>query len=150
MSSIYAQRFQITRGKAVRTKNLAGGYRTSYIKHPDYWKKVGCLEFRCEQYQKGWTTTLSMNPGQSADDLMMMRARYNYIKNNSGRSFDESLDGYNIVLRFPAEQECFREHLLPIERDPVFIRNRNQLDYDQFFDEFNETIYQLEQVKQAG
>ena len=147
---LYAQRFRITRAQAVRVKKLGGGYGTGFIKHPDYWVKVECVAFNCKNYIHGWITTLSMNPAQTPDELMMMRARYNYIVNSSGRAYDVKWDGFTVTFKFNAEQDCFVEHKRAIERDPVFIRNRNQLDYDQFFEEFNETHYQVGRIKQAG
>lgn len=149
-SDVWGQRFRITRAKPVQARGLKGGGGIAFTKHPDYWKKVSCKEYNCKNYQRGWVTTLSMSPMQNPDDLLMNQARYNYIRNNSERAFDEKWDGSEVKFHFPAEQECFQQHLLPIERDPVFIRNKSQLDFDQFFDEYNETNYRLGQVRKAG
>ncbi|NIV28257.1 MAG: hypothetical protein GWN58_01725, partial [Anaerolineae bacterium] len=63
-------------------------------------------------------------------------------------------DGSKEIFHFAPGQNHYpkiardHRHLMPVERDPVFLHTNpwggfRQLDYDEYFDKFNETTYQL-------
>jgi hypothetical protein len=126
------------------------------VPDPAFWRKATCKEVNCSHWEKGWQTVLDLSPQQPGGDLGLMRARYNYIRDSSGRSFKEEWVGSTVTFLFPAGQTCFRSHQMPVERDPVFLhrpgpaQEARQLDYDEFFDKFNATSYLLGQRQKGG
>ena len=145
------QRFQVTRSRAVQ------GHRgVAHVPDPAFWRKATCQEVNCAHWEKGWQTVLDLSPQQDVGRLGFTRAQYNYIREKSGRSFTEHWVGAEVTFYFPAGQTCFRDHHLPLARDPVFLhsvgpgREVRQLDYDEFFDTFNETSHLLEQRQKGG
>lgn len=138
------QTFRVNRGRLVR----GAGNRNVFVPHPAYWRTATCMEVDCAHYERGWWTRIPLGAEQDPEDLAMNRTRYNYIRNASRRAYTETWDGSEAVFHFSAEQPCFRPHKLPLERDPVFIHMKRPgqyqpMDYDQYFDTFNETSYQL-------
>ena len=161
------QTFRMNRGRRVRAYGQA---KTTFVPLETYWAKVSCQEWGCPAYQNGFTMTFDLSPTQP--DLVMMQARYRAVT-NSGRSYTECWDGegcnhggeivtdqpglaLNVVERvkgttvrfhIPAGQQCFKEHILPLERDPRFIHIKGnggrEVGFDEFFDTFNETTHQL-------
>lgn len=145
------QQFHITRSRPVQ-----GSRGVAHIPDPAFWRKAACKEVNCTHWERGWQTTLDLTPNQPAGELGLNRARYNYIRDKSGRSFREEWVGSTVTFLFPAGQTCFREHRVPLARDPRFLhlpgpgRETRQVDYDEFFDRFNETSHILEQRAQGG
>jgi hypothetical protein len=45
----------------------------------------------------------------------------NYIGNHSGRAFKARLENMMVVFTFPAGQQCFTEHRVPLEREPLYV-----------------------------
>jgi len=145
------QLFRMSRARAVQ-----GGRGMAYLRDPAYWREATCQEVECSHRQRGWQTTLDLSPVQDPGELGLNRARYNYIREKSGRHFTEQWVGAEVTFMFPAGQTCFRQHQLPVERDPVFIhvpgpgRDPQRLDYDQFFWTFNEVSHLLEKRRKQG
>ncbi len=145
-------RFRISRGlpyMAPRSQ-YRGDTQQRFKRHPAHWTKIGCKEYGCDHYAKGWITKINLSPFQGQEDIRLNQMRYNWIRDHSERKFCESLEGAVAVFHFEAEQTCFREHIGMIERDPMFFHNRKRIDYDQFFDEFQETDYQVARRVQSG
>ena len=145
------QRFRISR--SMPEASFRPGL-VSHSPHPEFWRDGTCEEADCPSYLRGWVTTLNMDPSQGDDEVAMNQLRYRYIKEQSGREFTENVDEFTISLTFPPGQPCFSTHRVPIERDPMFIissgRSRRAVDYDEFFDRFNETTYLLEKRRESG
>ena len=145
--SLDGQTFRVTRGQLMREISKVGN-REVFVPHPSYWRAATCIEMDCKHYKQGWWTRIPLGADLHSKVLALNRARYNYIRNESRRAYTETWDGSEAVFHFSAEQPCFRPHKLPLERDPVFIRMKGpgqtgKMEYDQFFDTFNETSYQL-------
>lgn len=90
------------------------------IKRPlaTHWRPAACAEVRCPHHINGWYTDVdeqtTLGQGQAA-----------YIRRNSGRRFVEAKQEAGLTrFTFEAGQRCFREHKLPLERDPLFIHQR--------------------------
>lgn len=75
-----------------------------------------CREVECLAYANGWVSRLDPNTTQG-------QAQLRYIRLHSGRTFnDVTPPGAPIVeLMFPAGQECFAQHTVPLEREPILI-----------------------------
>lgn len=93
-----------------------GAMRTYAVRAPleTHWRTASCQEVDCEAYQNGWVTVLDLST-----ELGEQQARY--IKFHSGRHYTVEENYPLVTLTFPPEQQCFRPHQLPLERDPVLI-----------------------------
>ena len=90
------------------------------IKRPlaTHWRPASCAEHGCEQYERGWYTEVDERTG-------LGQGQAAYIRRNSGRKFVEEKQETGLTrFTFEAGQTCFREHKLPLELDPLFIRQR--------------------------
>jgi hypothetical protein len=73
-----------------------------------------CEEVECAQYLRGWKIKLDLGT-----ELGQRQAHY--IKYSSGRSFTHQSLGDGLVeLTFRANQPCFQQHRMAVERDPIF------------------------------
>ena len=77
-----------------------------------------CQEVNCPSFLKGWRTMLDVST-----ELGVRQARY--IREHSGRAFivTKKPDAGNstLVMEFAPGQQCFREHRVPVEREPLFV-----------------------------
>lgn len=77
-----------------------------------------CQEVDCPDFLRGWRTHIDLST-----DIGKRQSRY--IRDHSGRSFVEVkrpiFGDPTVVLEFPAGQQCFREHRVPLEREPLFV-----------------------------
>ena len=113
-----------------------------------HYEPATCAEMDCPHYLKGWKTTCD-----ETTELGQNQARY--IRRMSGRKFTESrLQTGLTEFTFEAGQMCFRQHIGPSGRPPLFIyRNGEQvrtlrpLDWN---DHFNETVDRANRTRQAG
>jgi hypothetical protein len=48
------------------------------------------------------------------------RKQANYIRLHSGRSFTFTQAGSIVTFTFAASQNCFSQHQVPLERDPIY------------------------------
>jgi len=132
--------FRVNRGRRERTSR--GGF--IFVKDARWFESADCRAVDCEAYAQGWTTMVD-----TSSELGQRQAHY--IRKDSGRHFTEQRQGPEeiVVFQFYPEQKCFGDHTRPIERDPRFIlRGRDhskEVDYDEFFDTFNETTEQIRQ-----
>lgn len=112
-----------------------------------HWRKARCDEVACTHHLMGWQT----NVDESTD---FGKEQGLYIRHKSGRRFLEQRDGTMITFTFHPEQQCFREHLLPLEQDPYFIVGQNHgkqvMEPDRWKDDWNETAYQFGRAKKEG
>lgn len=91
-------------------------YKTYGIKAPiaTHHRKATCREVNCSAYANGWRTVIDVST-----DLGSKQA--NYIRLHSGRSFTWSQTESVVEFTFPAGQNCFAEHTVPLEREPIFL-----------------------------
>ena len=75
-----------------------------------HWREATCEEVGCPHYFGGWQTIVPTESPQAQ-----------YIREMSERRFEEQRKGDLSRFVFPAGQECFQEHRIQIERDPIFI-----------------------------
>jgi hypothetical protein len=72
-----------------------------------------CREVNCSARDKGWRTRVDLS-----SDLGKRQARY--IRDHSGRAFTSAVSGVLLTFVFPAGQDCFAEHRVPLMREPVY------------------------------
>lgn len=77
-------------------------------------RKARCEEVECQHYGRGWKTIIDVSTSQG-----QMQA--NYIRLHSGRTFTYVEEGTKVTFTFPAEQQCFSEHRVSMERPSLFI-----------------------------
>lgn len=101
----------------MRPELPASAFQSFAIKRPrtpGYWRTATCEEAGCVAWRDGWETRIDL-----ATELGQTQAAY--IVKRSKRSFYQDREGDVIVFVFTPGQRCFREHKVPIERDPLFI-----------------------------
>jgi hypothetical protein len=82
-----------------------------------------CEEVDCPNYLHGWKTVID-----ETTDLGQRQALY--IRQESGRRFTAMWDGGLTTFIFEAGQQCFAQHQVPLERDPLFVvRSGDWRDY---------------------
>lgn len=78
-----------------------------------HWRSALCAEVNCQNHARGWRIVLNV-----ATELGQKQGRY--IRDHSGRSYViVGQEGNLITLEFAAGQKCFKEHRVPLERDPI-------------------------------
>ena len=106
-----------------------------------HWREASCKEVDCSHYQLGWETIVDI----STD---LGKRQYNYIVNNSGRKGSGKQNGDLVTFTFSPEQTCFREHKIPLEREPILtIQNGHGTTLSQageWHDHMNESIYKYQ------
>lgn len=145
------QTFRINRGVPQgydKKGNVIYGFR------PGYWREVGCQDIDCPKYTNGWTTTVDTS-------TELGQAQAQYIRKRSGRKFREERTALTLVhFIFESGQICFdlekhREdhHMVPEQRDPVFVNSSRKghqlMEYDQFFETMNEVSTQRNQKRRV-
>lgn len=93
------------------------GYQTFQVTSPiaTHTKVVQCGEdVDCALYRNGWRMQLDL-----ATELGQRQAYY--IKHHSGRSYtiESQVDGI-VSLRFAANQPCFNEHRVKLDRPEIY------------------------------
>jgi hypothetical protein len=91
-------------------------YKTYAISAPiqTHMRPATCAEVECAAWAHGWSTTVDVGT-----DLGVRQA--GYIVGSSGRKFNSAQAGGMLTFTFPSGQRCFREHHVPLEREPIFI-----------------------------
>lgn len=74
-----------------------------------------CVEVECEHHARGWQLLVD-----ESTDLGVRQGQY--LRGMSGRAFteDRTEDGLT-RFTFAAEQDCFRQHRVPLDRPAVFL-----------------------------
>ena len=107
-----------------------------------HWREASCKEVDCPHYLLGWETKVDVS-------TPLGKQQYEYILHMSGRKGNGKKDGDIITFKFSPEQKCFREHKLPIEREPILsIQNgydRRITKTGEWHDEMNEAIHKRQQ-----
>lgn len=117
---------------------------------PTHWRRATCAEVGCIQREQGWVVVLDPSAPSYAEQRRLAE--------RSGRRFEvTTTDAVNEArgmqlpagleaLVFAPGQECFREHRVPVEREPVYLhQSRGRLvthaSWESWRDEFNERAY---------
>lgn len=143
------QVFRINRGIPRPVRGKPG--QTTWVMRPGFWEDADCERAECPHYNFGWTTLV--DPATP-----LGKGQMHYIRKVSGRSFREEPSGQHqgalLLFTFEPGQKCFRAHKLPVLRDPIFSnlargRETADMDYDRFFDTFNEVSTQQRQKRRV-
>lgn len=121
---------------------------------PQFWRKATCAEVKCERHLNGWVSKLDVG---TTDGVKWAR----WITEKAGRNFTSTLVGQLLTLTFPAGQECFKGHRLPLERDPLFIvrggdhraftgERRTHVRGEDWRDDMQETLDRVADRKRRG
>lgn len=78
-----------------------------------HFRKATCREVECPNYERGWRTTCDIST-----ELGQQQAAY--ITKRSGRTYTAHSVGDMLTFTFPAEQLCFSQHTVPLDREPFF------------------------------
>ena len=101
-----------------------------------HWREASCREVGCGQYLNGWQTVLPAN------DI----ANVGYIR-RSGLGFREGGQGQLVRFIFEPGQECFKGraggHRMPVERDPLLLRNSQVMAPLEWLDRMNDDLYRM-------
>jgi len=91
-------------------------YKTYAISSPltSHTRPARCEEVNCPNYANGWVTKVD-----TAEPLGVSQAKY--ITEQSGRHFKTEIAGMFLVFTFPAGQQCFAEHRVPLHREPLYV-----------------------------
>jgi hypothetical protein len=96
----------------------AHAYTTYELIRPrsTHYRPATCAEVSCAAYANGWRTTLDVSTPMGARQA-------NYIRLQSGRRFTvrEFPPSGAVEFTFPAGQQCFAAHRLPLEREPLYV-----------------------------
>lgn len=80
-----------------------------------------CAEVECPHWRNGWTTAIDSHwqaNGMTAADQIA------YLRADSRRKVETTRRDGVVVFTFGPGQECFTQHVVPIEREPLFVRRR--------------------------
>ena len=104
----------------------------------EFWRQATCAEVDCRHYLQGWQTTVPATSIQA-----------DYIRHRCERVFSEAREGLDAVFTFPAGQRCFRQHKIPLERDPLCMFQsgagpERQQEVSQWIDNFAERMHRLQ------
>lgn len=95
-------------------------YKTYAISNPvsTHTRSATCEEADCEARRCGWRSTFDVTT-----ELGQQQAAY--VRTKSGRTFhvvdDSSATTGLVVLEFPAGQDCFAAHRVPLDRPGIFL-----------------------------
>lgn len=120
--------------------------------------RVGtCAEVDCPNRAGGWRMAYDLTDPDRA-------AAARWIRDHSGRRYTHELldGGRKIVFTFPAGQDCFETHRVPLERDPIMVvrggdfrgnptRERSvHTSADSFIDQWSTDLDRLNTVHERG
>ena len=91
-------------------------YQTFQVTSPvsTHTRRGSCEEVECAQYARGWKMRLDLT-----SELGQKQAYY--IKHSSGRSYKVvSQENGLVELEFAANQDCFQEHRVPLDRPEIY------------------------------
>lgn len=95
----------------------AQAYETFSIIRPRgqaFWRSATCDEVNCERKANGWRTVLDLN-------TLAGRRQATWIVDKSGRHGSIERAGDVITMTFAAGQDCFEQHKVAIEREPLYV-----------------------------
>lgn len=95
----------------------AAAYKTYAVSRPaaTHWRTVSCQAVECPNHLRGWRITIDLSTKVGQE-----QARY--IRDHSGRKYEKVIQsGTLVTLEFPAGQQCFTEHRIPLDREPLYL-----------------------------
>lgn len=87
---------------------------------PNLFEPKFCPERHCGHWAHGWVTALDVST-----ELGQKQARY--IIDQSGRHWKAQQDGSKVQFFFLPGQQCFTDHRIPLEREPLFTFKHSHL-----------------------
>lgn len=81
---------------------------------------TACPEWHCGAHAHGWQTMCDVGT-----EIGQKRARY--IIDHSGRHWTAVQDGGLVTFSFAPGQECFAEHRVALEQEPLFTLKRGHI-----------------------
>lgn len=93
-----------------------GAYQQYELNAPmrTHYRQATCTEVDCPARQHGWRMGFDVSIVEKANAVK-------WIRLHSGRSFTTEQVGNSVVLTFPAGQDCFETHQVPLEREPFYV-----------------------------
>jgi len=90
-------------------------FRTYAILRPraTHFRKASCAEVNCPNRERGWKTVVDVS-------TTLGQGQANYVRLKSGLSFTVSQAGDIVTFVFYPGQNCFSEHMVPLDREPNF------------------------------
>lgn len=81
-----------------------------------HFREASCAEVGCDAHLNGWKTVIDSSTELGARQL-------NYIRLHSGRKYNDvtGLGTTMVTLLFAAGQKCFRQHRMPLDREPLYV-----------------------------
>jgi hypothetical protein len=77
-------------------------------------RRARCEEVACDAHVHGWKTLLDTSIPQQRELARLV------VKNEGNRRWTAEQAGHLVTFTFPAGQQCFAEHRVPLDRPPVF------------------------------
>jgi hypothetical protein len=111
---------------------------------PTHWREATCEEVDCVHYLQGWVTLL--DPSHSRYPELRMAVQRSGRRYRVARGEDVGQPAGLEAYVFEAGQRCFREHRLPVEREPEYLQQRRgrlirHPRWESWRDEFNDGAY---------
>lgn len=91
-----------------------------------HWRPATCAEVDCEQHRNGWVTAVDESTDLGQRQAHHIRTNCRPVDKLAARgtvrrySETRTPEGWT-AFRFPAGQECFAEHKVPLERPELYI-----------------------------
>ena len=101
----------------IEPKMPAHAYKTYAISSPitSHTRPARCEEVNCPNYINGWRTVVA-----TQTDLGVQQAKY--IEDQSGRHYTKEMAPlFQTIYTFPAGQQCFAQHRVPLHREPLYV-----------------------------
>lgn len=131
--------------------------RTYQIDQPisTHYRVATCAEVDCPRRAAGWRMGFDLT-----DPERLAAARW--IRDHSGRTMTAEVLGDKVTLTFPAGQDCFTTHRVPLEREPFYVvragdfrgnptRERTRhANADTFVDAWENDLDKLNTVRERG
>ena len=111
-----------------------------------------CHEMHCGAWAHGWQTLCDVST-----EIGQRRARY--IIDHSGRHWTAKQDGGMVTFTFPPGQQCFAEHRVALDREPLFTLKRGDwrtyarprvVDGSEWLDRFANNQIKLKETHDRG
>lgn len=143
--------------KATHTKVIkceAVTTQCSYVRQDESGAiQARCPFFHCTAWAHGWITTVDVSTA-----LGQQQARY--IIDHCGRHWTSRQNGHMVSFHFPENQQCFAEHRVPLEREPLFtFKNVHQyapgeramvINGFEWLERFGENQLKLKEIQDKG
>ena len=94
----------------------AAAYKTYTMLRPDetHTRPVNCATVDCVRQANGWITTVD-------ETTTLGEKQAYYIRSQSGRHYIEGDRDVLTLFTFPAGQECFETHTVPLDKPSTWI-----------------------------